>query len=50
MANNWKQEVRKRGHVKAGWLGGDQEEQDAGLGRKEDDSVIYEVLYVKVTY
>lgn len=24
-----------------GWLGGDQE-QDAGLGRKEDDSVIYE--------
>lgn len=33
--------MRKRGHVKAGWLGGDQE-QDAGLGRKEDDSVIYE--------
>ena len=41
MAKNWKQEVRERGHVKAGWLGGDQE-QDAGLGRNEDDSVTYE--------
>lgn len=33
--------MRERGHVKAGWLGGDQE-QDAGLGRNEDDSVTYE--------
>ena len=45
MVNIWKQEVRKRGRVKVGWLGGDQE-QDAGLERDEDDSVTYKSLFI----
>ena len=37
--------MRKRGRVKAGWLGGDRE-QDEGLGRDEDDSVTYKSPFI----